>query len=132
MSSVELATPGLYPVASLTVCAMAFGSADVLGGSGFLAVYLAGLVLGSADLPARRTITAFHDGLAWLAQLAMFLTLGLLVFPSQLGDIAVEGLVLALVLVVVARPLASVAATAFGAPRRGPRRTGGGTPARAA
>ncbi|MDP1850103.1 MAG: potassium/proton antiporter [Solirubrobacteraceae bacterium] len=114
MSSVELATPGLYPVASLTVCAMAFGSADVLGGSGFLAVYLAGLVLGSADLPARRTITAFHDGLAWLAQLAMFLTLGLLVFPSQLADIAVEGLLLAVVLVVVARPLASVAATAFG------------------
>jgi len=114
MRSVELGTPGLYPVASLTVCALAFGGADVLGGSGFLAVYLAGVVLGSSELPAKRTITAFHDGLAWLAQLAMFLTLGLLVFPSDLAGIAVEGLVLALVLTVLARPVASVVATAFG------------------
>jgi cell volume regulation protein A len=109
----DLPTPGLYPVASLTVAALAFGAADVLGGSGFLAVYLAGLALGSAAIPAKRTITAFHDGLAWVAQLAMFLTLGLLVFPSQLGAVALEGLLLALVLALVARPLASLAATAF-------------------
>ncbi len=113
LRSVELSTPGLYPVASLTVCALAFGSADVLGGSGFLAVYLAGLTLGSFDIPAKRTITAFHDGLAWLAQLAVFLTLGMLVFPSQLADIAVEGLLLAAVLAFVSRPIASLASTAF-------------------
>jgi cell volume regulation protein A len=110
---VNLPTPGLYPVASLTVGALAFGAADILGGSGFLAIYLAGVTLGSAVIPAKRTITAFHDGLAWVAQLAMFLTLGLLVFPSHLGAVAVEGLVLALVLALVARPVASVASTAF-------------------
>lgn len=60
LRSTELPTPGLYPVASLTVGALAFGVADVLGGSGFLAVYLAGLVLGSSPIPARRTITAFR------------------------------------------------------------------------
>jgi cell volume regulation protein A len=109
----ELPTVGLYPVASLTVCALAFGVADVLGGSGFLSIYLAALVVGSAPIPARRTIGAFHDGLAWVAQLAMFLTLGLLVFPSQLGAIALEGTLLALVLTFVARPVASLAATAF-------------------
>ena len=109
----NLPTPGLYPVASLAVGALAFGVADVLGGSGFLAIYLAGVVLGSAAIPAKRTITAFHDGLAWVAQLAMFLTLGLLVFPSQLGAVAVEGLVLALVLALIARPLASLVSTAF-------------------
>src|SRR4051794_39595499 len=83
----RLATAGLYPVASLAIAALAFGGADTLHGSGFLAVYLAGLALGSAAIPAQQTITAFHQGLAWVAQVGMFLTLGLLVFPSQLGGI---------------------------------------------
>jgi len=109
----RLATGGLYPVASLAVVAVAFGAADVLHGSGFLAVYLAGLWMGSASLPARQTVYAFHDGLAWVAQLAMFLTLGLLVFPHQLGDFAVQGTLVAVVLVFVARPLAVSVATAF-------------------
>lgn len=108
---VQLATPGLYPVASIATAALAFGAADVLHGSGFLAVYLAGLVLGSATIPARHTITTFHQGMAWIAQLGMFLVLGLLVFPSDLPGVAVEGTVLALVLVVVARPLAAFVAS---------------------
>lgn len=108
---VQLATPGLYPVASMATAALAFGAADVLHGSGFLAVYLAGLVLGSATIPARHTITTFHQGMAWIAQLGMFLVLGLLVFPSQLDDVAVEGTVLALVLVLLARPVAAFVAT---------------------
>jgi len=109
----RLATGGLYPVASLAVVAIAFGAADVLHGSGFLAVYLAGLMMGSSPLPARQTVSAFHDGLAWVGQLAMFLTLGLLVFPHQLDDIALQGTLVALVLVLVARPLAVAVATAF-------------------
>jgi cell volume regulation protein A len=110
--NVDLATGGLYPVASLAVVALAFGAADVLHGSGFLAVYLAGLAMGSTALPARQTVGAFHDGLAWLAQLAMFLTLGLLVNPADLGPIALQGTALALVLVFFARPLAVIVATA--------------------
>jgi cell volume regulation protein A len=109
----QMASSGLYPVASLTIAALAFGAADVLHGSGFFAVYLAGLSLGSARIPARRTIAAFHDGLAWVAQIGMFFVLGLLVFPHQLGGVALEGTVLALVLVFVARPLAVLVATAF-------------------
>ncbi len=109
----NLATGGLYPVASLAVVAIAFGAADVLHGSGFLAVYLAGLAMGSSPLPARQTVAAFHDGLAWLAQLTMFFALGLLVFPSNLVDIALKGTAVALVLVFVARPLAVMVATAF-------------------
>jgi cell volume regulation protein A len=87
----RLTTAGLYPVATIAAVAVAFGAADAIHGSGFLAVYLAGLVLGSAPIPARQTIAAFHDGMAWIAQLTMFLVLGLLVFPSQLGGVAVEG-----------------------------------------
>src|SRR5215218_8907481 len=64
----RLSSPGLYPVASLATAALAFGAADTLGGSGFLAAYLAGLALGSSDIPAQRTVTAFHEGLAWVAQ----------------------------------------------------------------
>jgi potassium/hydrogen antiporter len=108
---VQLATAGLYPVATLAVAALAFGGADTLHGSGFLAVYLAGLALGTVGIPAQQTVTAFHQGLAWLAQVSMFLALGLLVFPSRLDEIAVRGTVLALVLVFVARPLAVAVAT---------------------
>jgi cell volume regulation protein A len=109
---VRLATAGLYPVASLAVAALAYGLADSLGGSGFLAVYLAGLALGTAAIPAKRTVSAFHDGLAWVAQVAMFLTLGLLVFPTQLDEVALEGSVLALIAILIARPFGAVAATA--------------------
>jgi cell volume regulation protein A len=109
----RLASTGLYPVASLATAALAYGAADVLHGSGFLAVYLAGLWLGSSTIPGKRTITAFHDGLAWIAQLTMFLTLGLLIFPSELADNAVEGTVLALVVALVARPVGATLATLF-------------------
>ncbi len=107
----RLATPGLYPVASLATVALAYGAADSLHGSGFLAVYVAALLLGSATVPAARTVAAFHEGIGWVAQLTLFLTLGLLVFPTQLDDVALEGIVLALVLVFVARPLAAAIAT---------------------
>ncbi|MBA2630094.1 MAG: potassium/proton antiporter [Thermoleophilaceae bacterium] len=110
---VSFATGGLYPVASMATGALAFGLADSLHGSGFLAVYLAGLVLGSNAIPARQTIISFHEGLAWVAQIGLFLALGLLVFPSQLGDVWVEGTVLALVVVFVARPVSAALATAF-------------------
>jgi len=109
----RLASDGLYPVATLAIVAIAFGCADVAQGSGFLAVYLAGLVLGSREIPARRTVVAFHEGLAWVAQVAMFFTLGLLVFPRQLGDIALEATIVAFVSVLIARPLATFVATAF-------------------
>jgi potassium/hydrogen antiporter len=109
----RLDTAGLYPVATLATAAVAFGAADALHGSGFLAVYLAGLVLGTARIPAKRTVTVFHQGLAWVAQIVMFLTLGLLVFPSQLDTVVVEGTALALVLVLLARPVATFISTAF-------------------
>jgi len=107
----RFATSGLYPVASIAIAAIAFGAADQLGGSGFLAVYMTGLSLGSASIPARRTIDEFHAGLAWVAQIALFFTLGLLVYPSELGEVATEGIVLAVVLTLVARPLATFLTT---------------------
>ena len=102
------------PVASVGTAAVAFGAADVLGGSGFLSVYLVGLLLGNTHVPFRRTIVAFHQGLAFLAQVVLFVVLGLLVFPSGLDDVAFSALALTAVLVLVARPLAVVMSTVFG------------------
>jgi cell volume regulation protein A len=107
----RLATAGLYPVASLAAVALSFGGADALHGSGFLASYVAGVSLGSAAIPAKPTVTAFHVGVAWVAQIAMFLTLGLLVFPSKLDEVALEGTVIALVLMFLSRPVSTVLAT---------------------
>ena len=112
LQRIRLDTAGLFPVASLTVAALAFGLAEVLGGSGFFSVYLAGLALGGATIPAKRTITTFHQGLAWVAQVTLFLVLGLLVFPSDLGAVAIEGTILALIVVFVARPGGVFVATA--------------------
>jgi cell volume regulation protein A len=109
----RLPSAGLYPVASLAFAALAYGAADALHGSGFLAVYVTGLAIGSSPSPALRTIATFHDGLAWVAQLVLFLVLGLLVFPDQLGSVAVSGTVLALVVALIARPVAVFLATAL-------------------
>jgi len=106
--------PGVELVATFAVAAIAFGAAGSLEGSGFLAVYVAGLGLGDAPLPERESVVAFHGGLASVAELGMFLTLGLLVFPSRLGGVALRGTVLALLVVFAARPLGAWAATVRG------------------
>ena len=110
----RLATAGAYPLGTIGIAAIAYGAAATLHGSGFLAVYLTGLILGSAVFPAKSTVRIFHQGLGWVAQVTMFLVLGLLVFPSQLDDVALEGTLLALILAFVARPAAAFVATTFG------------------
>jgi cell volume regulation protein A len=116
---VTLPSAGLYPVASIALAAIAFGDAQSMHGSGFLAVFLAGLVLGSASTPARSTIVTFHEGLAWIAQLALFLLLGLLVFPHQIVDIIPQGAAIAVATALVARPLAAlIVARGFSVPER--------------
>jgi potassium/hydrogen antiporter len=106
------APPALSLVASLATAAVAFGAATLLHGSGFLAVYVAGLTLGRARLDARPALLAFHEGLSSVAEIGLFLALGLLVFPSQLDEVAVKGIALALVIALVARPIAVSVATA--------------------
>ena len=101
------------PVASMAAAGISFGAADVVGGSGFLSVYLVGLAIGSTPSRYRRQLAGFHEGLAFLAQVAMFIVLGLLVFPSQLTDVAASGLALALLLVLLVRPIAVWVSTAF-------------------
>ncbi len=101
-------TQGLYPVASIATAAIAYGLTEVLYGSGFLAVYLTAVILGTGQVPGKRTVLAFHQGLGWVSQIALFFLLGLLVFPSGLGEVALEGLLLSAVLMFVARPFAAL------------------------
>lgn len=102
---VRLSTAALLPTVTIGVALIAFGVTSQIGGSGFLAVYVAGMVIGRAALPHRLSLQRFHDALAWLAQVGMFLLLGLLVVPSELPAVADDGLALALFLAFVARPL---------------------------
>ncbi|NVZ09183.1 potassium/proton antiporter [Allochromatium humboldtianum] len=97
---------GLYPLAIMAGGLCLFGVTATLNGSGFLAIYLAGIVIGNRPLEARLEIKRFHDGLARLAQIGMFLILGLLVTPSDLLPVAPDALLFALVLILAARPLA--------------------------
>ncbi|GAA5513588.1 K(+)/H(+) antiporter NhaP [Deinococcus carri] len=105
LNRLQLQFEGLYSVLSLALALTIFSGAAVAGGSGFLAIYIAGVILGNADFIHKRSLLAFHDGLAWLMQVAMFLTLGLLVNPRELLPTAGLALACALVLVFAARPI---------------------------
>ena len=101
----QLQFEGLYSVLSLALALTIFSATAVAGGSGFLAIFVAGVIIGNAEFIHKRTILSFHDGLAWIMQVVMFLTLGLLVNPHELLPTAGLALACALVLVFVARPV---------------------------
>src|ERR1700753_3623315 len=113
ITRIELASDGLYPVATVAVAALAYGISECAHGSALLAVYLTALAPGAPRLPARRRIVSFHEGLGWVSQIGLFILLGLLVFPSDLDNVAVKGLALSAALIFVARPIATFLATTF-------------------
>jgi len=113
MNRLVLEFEGLYPVMTLSLILLTYGATAEMGGNGFLAVYIAGLVMGKNDFIHKRSVMRFHDGLAWLMQIAMFLVLGLLVFPSHLLPIAGLSLLASLFLMLVARPASVLLTLAF-------------------
>jgi NhaP-type Na+/H+ and K+/H+ antiporter len=100
---------GLYPALTLGLGLLTYSVTDSLVGNGFLAVYMAGLVMRSRNFIHKQSLVRFHDGLGWMMQIAMFLTLGLQVFPSRLMEVAGSGLAIAAFLMCVARPGAVMA-----------------------
>jgi cell volume regulation protein A len=98
--------PGLYPIIVVSASLLLFGAVGMIDGSGFLAVYVAGLYAGNRRIRSRGTLRRFHDGLTWLAQIVMFLVLGLLATPSQFPAVALSAVGLALFLTFVGRPVA--------------------------
>jgi len=108
---IALPASGLYPIAVMALCVTAYGAASVAHASGFLAVYIAAVVLGNARLPHRPATRGFAEGMAWLAQIGLFVMLGLLASPSELGSSVLPALGIGLVLLLVARPLSVLAST---------------------
>jgi cell volume regulation protein A len=106
INQLKLESEGLYPVVTISVVAGIFGLTQSLGGNGFLAVYLTGVIMAHSEMIHRRSLAQFHDGIAWLMQILMFLMLGLQVFPARLLQVAPSGMALALFLMFAARPIA--------------------------
>jgi cell volume regulation protein A len=105
VNRLRLNQEGLYPALTIALVLLTYGLTTLIRGNGFLAVYIAGIVMNEYSFVHKRSLMRFHDGLAWLMQIAMFITLGLQVFPSQLVPVIGSGLLMSLVLVFVARPL---------------------------
>jgi len=106
VNRINLESNGLYPVLTIAMVLLIYGATVILGGNGFLAVYIAGITFGNSNFLNKRNTISFHEGLAWLMQITMFIVLGLLVFPSHLIPIAWIGLLISSFLMFIARPVA--------------------------
>jgi cell volume regulation protein A len=106
INKLKLEYEGLYTVCTLALVLISYGGTACLGGNGFLAVYVTGLVLANSNFIRKKSIMRFQDGIAWLMQIAMFMTLGLLIVPKEIIKVAPKGFLIAIVLVVIARPVA--------------------------
>lgn len=113
INRIRLDSDGLYPVLVLGLAMFTYSATHVIGGNGFLAIYLSALVLGNRDFIHKRSLVKFYDGQAWLMQIVLFLSLGLLVFPSQVIPVMGPGLLIAGFLILVARPLGVFTALSF-------------------
>jgi cell volume regulation protein A len=113
LNRLRLDSEGLYPVATVAFVLLTYGLSSLVNGNGYLSVYLAGIVMGNANLIHKRSLMRFHDGMAWLMQISMFVALGLLVFPSHLLPVAGYALLIAAGLMFVARPAAVFVGLAF-------------------
>jgi potassium/hydrogen antiporter len=113
VNKIKLDVDGLYPVLILSLVFFTFSFTDAIGGNGFLAVYIAAIILGSSNFIHKKSLIRFYDGQAWLMQIVMFLTLGLLVFPSQIFPIVGQGLIISFFLILIARPIAVFISMSF-------------------
>jgi cell volume regulation protein A len=113
INNIKLETDGLYPVLTLGLAIFTFAFTDFIGGNGFLAIYLCAVIIGNSNLVKRRSLIKFYDGQAWLMQIILFLTLGLLVFPSRIVPLIGMGLLISAFLIFVARPIGVFASLSF-------------------
>jgi cell volume regulation protein A len=105
VNNIKLETEGLYPVLTLGLAIFTYSATHAIGGNGFLAIYLCALIMGNSNMVHKRSLIKFYDGQAWLMQIILFLTLGLLVFPSRIFPLIGMGLLISSFLIFVARPI---------------------------
>lgn len=113
VNQIKLDIDGLYPVLILSMVFFTFSFTDFIGGNGFLSVYIAAIILGNSNFLHKKSLIKFYDGQAWLMQIVMFVTLGLLVYPSEILPVIGPGVLIALFLIFIARPLAVLIALSF-------------------
>lgn len=113
INNIRLETEGLYPVLTLALAMLIYSATHFVGGNGFLAIYISAVILGNSNVIHKRSLMQFYDGQAWLMQIVLFLTLGLLVFPSKILPIVGMGLLISVFLIVVARPIGVFVSLAF-------------------
>lgn len=113
VNNIKLNSDGLYPVLMLGIAMFTYSATDFMGGNGFLAIYLCAVILGNSNFIHKKSLIKFYDGQAWLMQIIMFLTLGLLVFPSKVIPVIGIGLLISAFLIFVARPIGVFASLAF-------------------
>lgn len=113
INRINLDSSGLYPVLALASAIITYGATALVGGSGLLAVYVMALLIGNSDITFRHSIFRFNEGFAWMMQILMFILLGLLVFPVELLEIKWQGILLAFILMFIARPIGVFASTIF-------------------
>ncbi|MCM4153104.1 potassium/proton antiporter [Arenibacter sp. N53] len=113
INKIRLDFEGLYPVLVIALMFVTFSATDFVGGNGFLSIYICAVYLGNQDLIHKKTILKMFDGLAWLMEIVLFLTLGLLVFPSQIIPVMGVGLLISIFLIIVARPISVLLSLIF-------------------
>ncbi len=113
INNIKLETEGLYPVLMLGLAMFTYSVTHAIGGNGFLAIYLCAVILGNSNIVHKRSLIKFYDGQAWLMQIILFLTLGLLVFPSRVVPLIGMGLLISTFLIFIARPIGVFASLAF-------------------
>src|SRR5690606_14224009 len=105
INRIEIGNDSLYPILLFVFCIFIFSITYFAKGNGFLAVYIGGLVIGNSKFVHKRSSLNFFDGLAWMSQLLLFLTLGLLVNPREILPILIPGLIISFLMIFVTRPL---------------------------
>ena len=113
VNNIKLETEGLYPVLTLGLAIFTYSLTHAIGGNGFLAIYLCAIIMGNSKMVHKRSLIKFYDGQAWLMQIILFLTLGLLVFPSKVFPLIGMGLLISAFLIFVARPVAVFVSLSF-------------------
>jgi cell volume regulation protein A len=113
INKLQLEYDGLYSVLTISTVIFSYSLATIIGGNGFLAVYVAGLTMSGLNFIHKKSLTKFHDGIAWLMQIVVFLMLGLLVFVHEVSKVAIPGLIISFVLMFIARPVAVFLTLAF-------------------
>lgn len=107
LRNINFEIDGFYPILVTAIALLSYGLSELLGGNGYLSVYITGIVIGNSKIPHKKSLFEFFDSISWLMQIALFFLLGLLSYPSRMPNVIVEGILVSIFMIFIARPLAT-------------------------